>query len=131
MVDIGFPSAYHQHIRGGRRWGTLHRGGPPEHRKVQRLLPSSGIPVDFDEEYGKTGCTLGGQDSSRLVVGTGDQTTPSLKNTTSRLRHRPDAPELMRSNRMSQIHDDLTRFIEYAQTLDGDEKGEAQVFCDR
>jgi type II restriction/modification system DNA methylase subunit YeeA len=32
---------------------------------------------------------------------------------------------------MSQIHDDLTHFLEYAKTLSGDEKGEAQVFCDR
>lgn len=32
---------------------------------------------------------------------------------------------------MSQILEDLTRFIVYAKTLDGDEKGEAQVFCDR
>jgi hypothetical protein len=32
---------------------------------------------------------------------------------------------------MSKTLDDLTRFVEYAATLDGDEKGEAQVFCDR
>jgi hypothetical protein len=32
---------------------------------------------------------------------------------------------------MTKIIEDLTRFVEYAQTLDGDEKGEAQVFCDR
>ena len=32
---------------------------------------------------------------------------------------------------MSKIHDDLTQFLEYAKTLSGDEKGEAQVFCDR
>ena len=32
---------------------------------------------------------------------------------------------------MSQIHDDLTHFLDYAKTLSGDEKGEAQVFCDR
>ena len=32
---------------------------------------------------------------------------------------------------MSKILDDLTLFVEYAETLDGDEKGEAQVFCDR
>src|SRR5271167_881581 len=32
---------------------------------------------------------------------------------------------------MSKILDDLTLFVEYAKTLDGDEKGEAQVFCDR
>ncbi len=32
---------------------------------------------------------------------------------------------------MSQIVDDLTEFVAYAATLDGDEKGEAQVFCDR
>src|SRR5438874_339406 len=32
---------------------------------------------------------------------------------------------------MSKIVEDLTKFIEYAKTLDGDEKGEAQVFCDR
>jgi hypothetical protein len=25
----------------------------------------------------------------------------------------------------------LKRFVEYAHTLQGDEKGEAQVFCDR
>jgi hypothetical protein len=25
----------------------------------------------------------------------------------------------------------INRFIKYASTLDGDEKGEAQVFCDR
>ena len=32
---------------------------------------------------------------------------------------------------MSQIQDDLTRFLDYAKKLIGDEKGEAQVFCDR
>ena len=32
---------------------------------------------------------------------------------------------------MSKIHDDLTQFVGYAKTLSGDEKGEAQVFCDR
>jgi hypothetical protein len=32
---------------------------------------------------------------------------------------------------MSKIHDDLTQFLEYAKKLSGDEKGEAQVFCDR
>ncbi|MGP7984291.1 DNA methyltransferase [Rhodoblastus sp.] len=32
---------------------------------------------------------------------------------------------------MSKIHDDLSNFLAYAKTLDGDEKGEAQVFCDR
>ena len=32
---------------------------------------------------------------------------------------------------MSKIHDDLTSFLDYAKTLDGDEKGESQVFCDR
>src|ERR1019366_6669911 len=32
---------------------------------------------------------------------------------------------------MSQTHDDLAKFLDYAKTLDGDEKGEAQVFCDR
>lgn len=32
---------------------------------------------------------------------------------------------------MSKIVDDLTEFVAYAATLDGDEKGEAQVFCDR
>ena len=32
---------------------------------------------------------------------------------------------------MSQIYDDLTHFLDYAKTLSGDEKGEAQVFCDR
>jgi hypothetical protein len=32
---------------------------------------------------------------------------------------------------MSKIHDDLTEFVNYAKTLSGDEKGEAQVFCDR
>jgi len=32
---------------------------------------------------------------------------------------------------MSKTIEDLTQFVEYAQTLDGDEKGEAQVFCDR
>ena len=32
---------------------------------------------------------------------------------------------------MSKIVDDLNTFVAYASTLDGDEKGEAQVFCDR
>jgi hypothetical protein len=32
---------------------------------------------------------------------------------------------------MSQIVESITRFVDYAGTLDGDEKGEAQVFCDR
>lgn len=32
---------------------------------------------------------------------------------------------------MSKIVDDLNDFVAYASTLDGDEKGEAQVFCDR
>lgn len=32
---------------------------------------------------------------------------------------------------MSKIADDLEAFIAYAKLLDGDEKGEAQVFCDR
>lgn len=32
---------------------------------------------------------------------------------------------------MSKIVDDLNNFVSYAKTLDGDEKGEAQVFCDR
>jgi type II restriction/modification system DNA methylase subunit YeeA len=32
---------------------------------------------------------------------------------------------------MSKIVDDLTHFIQYARALEGDEKGEAQVFCDR
>lgn len=32
---------------------------------------------------------------------------------------------------MSKIAEDLQAFIEYADLLDGDEKGEAQVFCDR
>ena len=32
---------------------------------------------------------------------------------------------------MSQIVDNITAFVDYAGTLDGDEKGEAQVFCDR
>lgn len=32
---------------------------------------------------------------------------------------------------MSQIVETITRFVAYAKTLDGDEKGEAQVFCDR
>ena len=32
---------------------------------------------------------------------------------------------------MSKIVEDLLHFVEYAKTLDGDEKGEAQVFCDR
>lgn len=32
---------------------------------------------------------------------------------------------------MSKIIDDLNEFVTYAATLDGDEKGEAQVFCDR
>ena len=32
---------------------------------------------------------------------------------------------------MSKIADDLKAFIEYVEILSGDEKGEAQVFCDR
>jgi hypothetical protein len=32
---------------------------------------------------------------------------------------------------MSQIVETIARFVDYAGTLDGDEKGEAQVFCDR
>ena len=32
---------------------------------------------------------------------------------------------------MSKTYDDLAQFVKYAATLDGDEKGEAQVFCDR
>jgi Type I restriction enzyme R protein N terminus (HSDR_N) len=32
---------------------------------------------------------------------------------------------------MSEIVESITQFIDYAGTLDGDEKGEAQVFCDR
>jgi Type I restriction enzyme R protein N terminus (HSDR_N) len=32
---------------------------------------------------------------------------------------------------MSQIVETITKFVNYAATLDGDEKGEAQVFCDR
>jgi len=32
---------------------------------------------------------------------------------------------------MSKIVENITKFIDYAKTLDGDEKGEAQVFCDR
>lgn len=32
---------------------------------------------------------------------------------------------------MSQIADQINAFVAYAKTLDGDEKGEAQVFCDR
>ncbi len=32
---------------------------------------------------------------------------------------------------MSQTVEDVTRFVRYAATLQGDEKGEAQVFCDR
>jgi hypothetical protein len=32
---------------------------------------------------------------------------------------------------MSKIVDDLNSFVAYASTLEGDEKGEAQVFCDR
>lgn len=32
---------------------------------------------------------------------------------------------------MSAILENLTRFVDYAKTLAGDEKGEAQVFCDR
>jgi hypothetical protein len=31
---------------------------------------------------------------------------------------------------MSQVVDNITRFVDYAAKLDGDEKGEAQVFCD-
>jgi hypothetical protein len=32
---------------------------------------------------------------------------------------------------VSEIVDRLLRFVEYARKLRGDEKGEAQVFCDR
>lgn len=32
---------------------------------------------------------------------------------------------------MSKIHDSLNEFVAYAALLKGDEKGEAQVFCDR
>ncbi|WP_454624090.1 DNA methyltransferase [Bradyrhizobium cenepequi] len=32
---------------------------------------------------------------------------------------------------MSKIVEDLAHFVEYTRTLEGDEKGEAQVFCDR
>jgi len=32
---------------------------------------------------------------------------------------------------MSEVADHITKFVEYAATLKGDEKGEAQVFCDR
>jgi N-6 DNA Methylase/Type I restriction enzyme R protein N terminus (HSDR_N) len=32
---------------------------------------------------------------------------------------------------MSQVVENITHFVDYARTLDGDEKGEAQVFCDR
>lgn len=32
---------------------------------------------------------------------------------------------------MSDVFKAVTAFVEYAETLDGDEKGEAQVFCDR
>ena len=32
---------------------------------------------------------------------------------------------------MSEIVDAINKFVAYARTLDGDEKGEAQVFCDR
>ncbi len=32
---------------------------------------------------------------------------------------------------MSEIVEATTRFVSYVKTLDGDEKGEAQVFCDR
>ena len=32
---------------------------------------------------------------------------------------------------MTQVHDDLLQFVEYTNSLSGDEKGEAQVFCDR
>ena len=32
---------------------------------------------------------------------------------------------------MSQASDAIRRFVDYAGTLSGDEKGEAQVFCDR
>lgn len=32
---------------------------------------------------------------------------------------------------MSRISEDLQAFLAYAQLLDGDEKGESQVFCDR
>jgi len=31
----------------------------------------------------------------------------------------------------SETIEDLKRFVEYARSLEGDEKGEAQVFCDR
>lgn len=32
---------------------------------------------------------------------------------------------------MSEIVEGLTAFVDYAKQLAGDEKGEAQVFCDR
>lgn len=32
---------------------------------------------------------------------------------------------------MSETAERLAKFVEYAKSLDGDEKGEAQVFCDR
>jgi hypothetical protein len=32
---------------------------------------------------------------------------------------------------MSDVADRIKKFIDYAATLQGDEKGEAQVFCDR
>lgn len=32
---------------------------------------------------------------------------------------------------MSKVVEDLNQFVKYAKALDGDEKGEAQVFCDR
>ena len=32
---------------------------------------------------------------------------------------------------MSATVESLSRFVDYAKTLSGDEKGEAQVFCDR
>lgn len=32
---------------------------------------------------------------------------------------------------MSQVVEEISKFVDYAATLDGDEKGEAQVFCDR
>ena len=32
---------------------------------------------------------------------------------------------------MSEITNRIKKFVKYAQSLDGDKKGEAQVFCDR
>src|SRR5438045_9546558 len=32
---------------------------------------------------------------------------------------------------MSQVVENISHFVDYAAKLDGDEKGEAQVFCDR